>query len=170
MSLDIEQLNALSENDARSAFMQCCTASRWVELMVESRPYTDAAACQEIALSHWANMSEGDYLEAFEGHPKIGDLNSLRGKYRNTKGLASAEQSAVSKADEVTITRLAESNTDYEAQNGFIFIVCASGKSAADMMSILEARLKNSRTEELSIAASEQAKITAIRIDKLLSS
>lgn len=166
--MNIEQLNTLSEEEACQAFLQCCTASRWVDRMVANRPYSGIDGCQKIAREHWADMQEADYLEAFEGHPKIGDVNSLRAKYAHTKALASNEQAAVNDADETVITALAEGNTQYEARYGFIFIVCATGKSAAEMLALLQARLDNSRREELRIAAAEQAKITAIRINKLL--
>ncbi len=168
MSMTIDALNSLTEDEARTAFMKCCTASRWVDLMVANRPYSSVEGCQSIALDHWRDMSEKDVLEAFEGHPKIGDVSSLREKYASIKALASGEQSAVQEADDTTLQELAGGNTRYEKQNGFIFIVCATGKSAKEMLNLLEARLINDRDQELSIAAAEQAKITAIRIDKLL--
>lgn len=168
LELSLQALNALPESEARQAFINCCTASRWVDRMVASRPFSSIQQCHEQALIHWAEMDEADFLEAFEGHPKIGDVNSLRAKYASTKALASGEQSSVNTADEATIQGLAEGNTQYEKQNGFIFIVCATGKSAQEMLSLLKERLANPREQELLIAAGEQAKITALRIDKLL--
>lgn len=168
MNINLEALNAFTKTQAEQAFLQCCTSSRWVALMVDSRPYHDREQCQATALKHWATMQEADLLEAFEGHPKIGDVNSLRAKYASTKDLASGEQSAMQQANEASIQGLAEGNKHYETKNGFIFIVCATGKSAEQMLALLQARLENRREDELIIAAQEQAKITAIRIDKLL--
>jgi len=168
LTYTLSQLNNLLEADARFAFENCCTSSRWIEGMVERRPFVSIQQCQEVALEVWNGLGEADFLEAFEGHPKIGDVTSLRKKYAHTKKLASGEQSSVNEASEATIQALADGNTQYEAQNGFIFIVCATGKSAAEMLEILQSRLPNARQQELATAAGEQAKITAIRIDKLL--
>jgi OHCU decarboxylase len=112
--------------------------------------------------------AEKDFFEAFEGHPKIGDVNSLRTKYANTKALASGEQGAVNSANELTLNALNEGNRHYETKNGFIFIVCATGKSADEMLTLLTRRLKNDRVTEQKIAAEQQSLITAIRIAKYL--
>ena len=168
LTYTLSQLNNLPEDDAKFAFENCCTSSRWIEGMAARRPFVSIQQCQEVAADVWRELGETDYLEAFEGHPKIGDVTSLRKKYAHTKQLASGEQSSVNTASEDVIQALADGNTQYENQNGFIFIVCATGKSAAEMLEILQARLPNSREQELETAAGEQAKITAIRIDKLL--
>ncbi len=168
LTYTLEELNALNAEDANFAFSNCCTASRWVAGMVEARPFASIEACHQAAKELWATMQEADFLEAFEGHPKIGDVTSLREKYAHTKKLASGEQSSVNEADEATIQALAQGNTDYENKFGFIFIVCATGKSAAEMNELLQQRLPNDRDTELQNAAGQQALITAIRIDKLL--
>lgn len=160
-------INKQSEQNATHAFMQCCTSSTWVNKMVASRPYNNADELYEAANQHWIGLDEKDYLEAFDGHPKIGDVNSLRAKYANTKELAAGEQSGMSEADEQTINELAQGNSDYEAKFGFIFIVCATGKSAAQMNELLQARLGNDRDTELRNAAEEQRKIFHIRLAKL---
>ncbi|KZY72251.1 OHCU decarboxylase, partial [Oleiphilus sp. HI0065] len=131
LTYTLEELNALSKEDAAFAFTNCCTASRWVAGMVEARPFDTIDQCHLAAKTIWDTMEEADFLEAFEGHPKIGDVTSLRKKYAHTKKLASGEQSSVSEANERTIAALAQGNTDYENKFGFIFIVCATGKSAA---------------------------------------
>ncbi|WP_020406405.1 2-oxo-4-hydroxy-4-carboxy-5-ureidoimidazoline decarboxylase [Hahella ganghwensis] len=166
MSLDT--LNQQSTEEAKHTFMQCCTSSAWVERMTATRPYQNADSLFEAADRHWAELGEPDYLEAFEGHPKIGDVNSLRAKYANTKALAGAEQSGVSAATEQTLQALAEGNTAYEEKFGFIFIVCATGKSAEEMLELLNQRLPNDRETELRNAAEEQRKITQIRLGKLV--
>lgn len=168
LSYSIEALNVLNIDDAKYAFANCCTATRWVNAMACARPFSSLAQCQTMAKAVWATMSESDYIEAFEGHPKIGDISSLREKYAHTKQLASGEQGAVKAASEETIEALAAANHAYETKNGFIFIVCATGKSADEMHEILQERLQNDRATELENAAAQQALITEIRINKMI--
>jgi len=166
MSLDT--LNALSNEEAKHQFMQCCTSETWVMRMVESRPYADTNALYTAADNNWQGLQESDFLQAFDGHPKIGDVSTLKAKYANTKELASNEQSGVSVASDVVIETLSQGNRDYEAKFGFIFIVCATGKSAAQMSDLLQVRLPNERATELLNAAEEQRKILQIRLEKLV--
>jgi 2-oxo-4-hydroxy-4-carboxy-5-ureidoimidazoline decarboxylase len=164
----VEDFNALPEGAARTQLALCCVAERWVDGMLAARPFRDRSAVLALADDVWATMGEADLLQAFEGHPKIGDVNSLREKYAASSHLASGEQSSVQAADEETIARLAAGNAAYETRFGFIFIVCATGKSAEEMCALLEARLHNPREEELAIAAEEQRKILQLRLEKLL--
>lgn len=166
--MNLDQFNQLPEPEAEQALMQCCVSTRWIEGMIAARPFSTVADLHSSALQIWQTLAMPDYLEAFEGHPKIGDISSLKAKYASTKTLAAGEQSGADSADEATLTELAQLNHDYEARYGFIFIVCASGKSAAQMLEILRSRMDNSLMDELAIAAGEQAKITAIRLNKML--
>ncbi|MFT5757103.1 MAG: 2-oxo-4-hydroxy-4-carboxy-5-ureidoimidazoline decarboxylase [Alteromonadaceae bacterium] len=136
--------------------------------MVEARPFSDKQAIVRQADLAWGNLDETDYLDAFEGHPKIGDVSSLRTKYANTKALAGNEQSLVKEANDDVLEVLAQGNADYEAKFSFIFIVCATGKSAKQMSDLLQARLANNKAQELVNAAEEQRKIFQLRIDKAL--
>ncbi len=136
--------------------------------MVSARPFSSDEHCTTQADAIWSELSEGDFLQAFEGHPKIGDVNSLKAKYADTKALAAGEQSSVDEADDSVIQALAEGNARYDQRYGFIFIVCATGKSATEMLALLEARLHNSREDELVNAAEEQRKIFQLRLKKLL--
>lgn len=165
---NLSELNGISTESAQAAFSNCCTSQSWIDGMVAARPFDSLEQCHEMALSIWQGLGEKDFLQAFEGHPKIGDVTSLREKYAHTKKLASGEQSAVDSASEEIIQQLSAGNTAYEQKNGFIFIVCATGKSAAEMLALLNQRLPNDRNSELKNAAAEQAKITAIRINKLI--
>lgn len=137
--------------------------------MIERRPFKDAGHLFAVAGETWNNLKPGDWKEAFSHHPKIGDVNALREKFASTATWASGEQSGVSGAADETLKRLAEGNAEYERKFGYIFIVCATGKSAEEMLEMLEMRLKNPEDQELKIAAAEQAKITRIRLEKLLS-
>ena len=166
MSLD--SLNKARAEQAAHMFLQCCTSKAWIDRMVNGRPYANADALGAAADSNWQGLVEADYLEAFDGHPKIGDVSSLKEKYANTKELAAGEQSSVNSASEQEIEKLAQGNSDYEQKFGFIFIVCATGKSAGEMSALLQARLPNDRATELKNAAEEQRKIFHIRLEKIL--
>ncbi|WP_373086943.1 2-oxo-4-hydroxy-4-carboxy-5-ureidoimidazoline decarboxylase [Zhongshania sp.] len=165
----LAHFNALPAAQAEQLISQCCAAKRWAQAMVEGRPYTDLATLLNAAEHIWASMTEADLLEAFLAHPQIGNVDSLREKYASTKTLAAGEQSAVNNAEEAVLTALCEGNQRYIERNGFIFIVCATGKSAAQMLALLSERLANSRVQELQIAAEEQGKITALRLNKQFS-
>ena len=161
-------INALTSDKAVEVFMQCNTSERWCGKMEKSRPYKSVKKLRKRADKHWGKSKEKDLLQAFEGHPEIGDVSTLREKYRNTEKSAGHEQSGVNTATENTLQSLAQGNKDYKEKFGFIFIVCASGKSADEMLALLLARLPNSREQELENAAEEQRKITQIRLNKLL--
>lgn len=164
--MKFEDLNKLPAAEASHTFMQCCTSSAWVNKMVEALPFADEKALKQAADDMWLGLSVSDYLEAFEGHPKIGDVSSLRAKYANTKELAGNEQGLVKEANDTVLEVLSQGNSDYEAKFGFIFIVCATGKSAKEMSDLLQARLPNNKAQELINAAEEQRKIFQLRITK----
>lgn len=166
--MNLNDLNNQTVEQAQHTFMQCCTSSSWVERMVSTRPYTSKEKLKESANIIWQSLEETDFLEAFEGHPKIGDVSSLRAKYANTKELAGNEQGLVKEANDDVLAMLSQGNTDYEAKFGFIFIVCATGKSAKEMSDLLQARLPNTKEQEFVNAAEEQRKIFQLRIDKAL--
>ncbi|MDG2018110.1 MAG: 2-oxo-4-hydroxy-4-carboxy-5-ureidoimidazoline decarboxylase [Porticoccaceae bacterium] len=166
--MSLHEVNTVDRDSATHIFMQCCTSKHWVEKMVADRPYNDFNTVRKAADQHWDQMTEHDYLEAFEGHPKIGDVSSLKAKYANTKALASGEQAGANQASDQIIIALADENRAYEEKYGFIFIVCATGKGAEDMLDLLRARLKNDRHRELEIASEEQRKIFHLRLEKLL--
>ena len=116
----------------------------------------------------WARASREDILEAFSHHPRVGDFEALRARFPATHAWSASEQGAAAQADENTLDDLARANRDYEARFGHIFIVCASMKSASEILSLLRERLGNEPGAELKIAAEEQMKITRLRLEKLL--
>ena len=161
-------LSSLSDSAAEAALMRCCGSSRWVASMMSSRPFHSDQAVLQAATSCWRSLEKEDFLEAFEHHPQIGaDIAQLRAKFQTTHGWSASEQSGISQASEATLQRLADGNRAYLEKFGYIFIVCATGKSADEMLEILNKRLPNTPAEELLIAAGEQEKITAIRLRKL---
>lgn len=166
--MTLNEFNELSVSDAIEQLNSCCTSTQWQDLVVKGRPFSTK---EELMLKQeelWNTLEKNDFLEAFDGHPKIGDVNSLKEKYAHTKSLAAGEQSGVDSATDEIIQELADFNSKYEEKYGYIFIVCATGKSAGEMLEILKSRMNNEADEELKIAAGEQAKITKIRLEKLL--
>lgn len=163
----LDALNALSAHEALEEFRKCCGSSWWCEQMAEARPFVDGDAVKHTADHQFDGMSREAWLEAFASHPKIGDVNSLRMRFAGNKQWSSDEQAGVRDTDERVLEELAAGNEAYEAKFGYIFIVCASGLSAEEMLSRLQARLHNNDSTELSIAAGEQRKITHLRLGKL---
>ncbi len=136
-------------------------------------PADDMIELLEDAEEQWYQCSEDDWKEAFSHHPKIGDMETLTKKFASSAhpiaiGWASGEQSGVNVASKETIEALAEGNRLYKEKFGYIFIVCASGKSAEEMLEILRSRSENKPGDEIKVAAEEQNKITKLRIEKLL--
>lgn len=136
--------------------------------MVSAMPFSSKIAMQTAADEFWKSMRSADYLEAFDGHPKIGAPNSLKKKYSNTGRMATHEQAAVAQATDNVLQELVQYNNDYEARFGYIFIICASGKTAAEMLHSIKTRMNNQPSQEITIAAAEQAKIMSLRLDKLI--
>ncbi|MEX2269935.1 MAG: 2-oxo-4-hydroxy-4-carboxy-5-ureidoimidazoline decarboxylase [Vicinamibacterales bacterium] len=157
-------LDALSPEDARAMLTRACGASRWVDRMMARRPFGSDARLLRTARIEWFGLTEVDWLEAFSHHPKIGDRASLAERFPATHDLSAIEQAGVGRADDEVLSALAEANQTYLDRFGFIFIVCATGKTAEEMLALLRARLPNDRATELRIAAEEQSKITALRL------
>ncbi|MDE2490750.1 MAG: 2-oxo-4-hydroxy-4-carboxy-5-ureidoimidazoline decarboxylase [Elusimicrobia bacterium] len=166
--MTLAELNALPDAKAREALALCCGSSRWAAAVAALRPFADRASLFSAADAAWAKATEADRLEAFSRHPRIGDSSALRAKFAATRDWSRGEQSGAAAASEETLAALEKGNADYEARFGFIFIVCASGKSADEMLALLKARLPHDRATELDAAAAEQGKITKIRLEKLL--
>lgn len=164
---DVSAVNSMPESEARSAFLRCCGSTRWADAMTAHRPFADEAELLAVADVVWESLDRADFLEAFAAHPRIGDVESLRKKFATTAAWCAGEQAGAIGAAEDVIQGLAEGNRDYEAKFGHIFIVCATGKSASEMLAILQSRLSNDPDTELRIVAAEQAKITRLRLEKL---
>lgn len=157
-----EQLNHLPHRSAVDFFFAICHCHRWASDMAEARPYITFDALQQQAKKAWHVATEAEILEAFQGHARIGDLSALKQKY----SAANKEQGQVAQASESVIQALFDDNETYFSQNGFIFIVCATGKSADEMLALLRERLLNPRALEVANGAIEQGKITQIRLNQ----
>jgi OHCU decarboxylase len=146
--------------DATAALLRCCGSSRWTAAMVGARPFENAAALARIAERVWWSLGEADYLEAFGAHPKIGEASAAKWSQQ--------EQAGAGGASSETLAALVDANREYADKHGFIYIVCASSRSADEMLADVQARKRNGRDAEVRRAAEEQAKITRLRLAKLL--
>ena len=143
---------------------RACGSSEWVDRMMLRRPFGSDAALKQAAREEWFALGEEHWLEAFWHHPQIGDRASLEERFPMTHDLSEQEQAGVATARAEVLDALARDNAVYHDRFGFIFIVCATGKSAEEMLKLLRDRLHNDRATELRNAAEEQAKITALRL------
>ena len=158
------RLDSISDDEARALLRRCCGATRWVEGIMARRPFGSSGALLEAARDVWFGLGRADWLEAFGHHPKIGDRESLRQRFANTAHLSDREQAGVAGASGDVLTALADGNREYKQKFGYIFIVCATGKTAKEMLGLLRERLPNSPESEIRIAAGEQARITELRL------
>jgi 2-oxo-4-hydroxy-4-carboxy-5-ureidoimidazoline decarboxylase len=158
----LAELDRSDEAIIAPRLLKCCGCNNWVQQMLKVRPFNTRAELEAKAAEIWFHLKPEDWLEAFSKHPKIGE----KGKVSQW---SAQEQSGMNSAAAQVAGRLAELNQVYFEKFGFIFIVCATGKNADEMLSLLEARLPNEPSDELRIAAAEQSKITILRLRKLLS-
>ncbi len=166
--MTLAAFNVLSIGRAREDLLRCCGCARWADAVLEARPFKGKDALLAAADAAWARMSEAEWLEAFSHHPRIGGKDALRARYSATRDLSRVEQAGASAASEAVLDALAGGNAEYEKKFGHTFIVCATGKSAAEMLDLLESRLPNDAKTEMCLAAGEQSKITKIRLEKLI--
>jgi 2-oxo-4-hydroxy-4-carboxy-5-ureidoimidazoline decarboxylase len=165
--LSLEEFNQLTPEAAQSGLLLCCGSKKWAEQMAASRPYRTFEALNGAADEVWFSLSKSDWLEAFSHHPRIGE-RQLREKFSATAQWAEQEQKGASGASENLLKALAVGNEAYQKRFGFVFLICATGKSAEEMLLALDQRLGHGPERELKTAAGEQSKITQIRLKKWL--
>jgi len=168
MNQSISRLNELSAADAQAEFLKCCGSTRWAKTLAGARPFQSIDELLAKADDVWWSLDQADWFEAFRAHPKIGEKKAPAGQSEQAQKWSAAEQSGAAGADAVVRLALADGNLEYERRFGFIYIVCATGKSSEEMLTILQQRLGNDREAELRNAAEEQRKITRLRLEKLL--
>lgn len=150
----------MPESQAMKLLSECCGSSRWVSAMTARRPFVTCEAVLAAADEIWTSLDNADWREAFAHHPRIGEQTG--------SSQAAQEQSGMSGSTGELQQAMAEVNRDYEQRFGYIYIVCATGKSAEEMLAIAQSRLRNDPDTELRVAALEQLKITRLRLQKLL--
>lgn len=164
--VDVEKINSIAIEVARQALIKCCGSTQWVNAMIEARPFSSKEQLFNQSDALWFALPESEWLAAFGHHPRIGE-SQLREKFANTADWSAGEQAGVASASEEVIQGLAEGNDAYYNKFGFVFLICATGKSAEEMLTALRERLPNDRQAELQNAAQEHSAITKIRLEKL---
>jgi 2-oxo-4-hydroxy-4-carboxy-5-ureidoimidazoline decarboxylase len=153
------RLNALPAGQARAALLACCASGRWAAEVASGRPYASADDLLARSDAAVAGLAEADLEQAFAGHPRIGDRAS---------GPSHQEQAGVRTAGRDTIQALADGNAAYERRFGHIYLVCATGRSGAELLALLRERLANDPGTEWGVVRTELGKINRIRLLKLL--
>jgi len=167
MNRALAEWNRAVAEDALEAMIACCGARRWASAMVDRRPFASIVDLSEAADLAWNEMQEVDWLEAFACHPRIGERKAVHASAQSV-AWSRQEQASAASASERILSELAEGNVLYAERFGFTYIVCATGKSAEEMLAILQRRLTNDRDTELREAAEQQRQILQIRLGKWL--
>ena len=168
MNQSIKRLNDLNAAEATAEFLKCCGSTKWARAMTAARPFASEQELFAKADDILSSLEDEDWRQAFRAHPKIGEKKAATAQSQQEQKWSAQEQSGVAAASVEAISQLAERNREYQDRFGFIFIVCASGKSSDEMLAILNSRIDNDPQTELRIAAEEQSKITRLRLEKLL--
>ena len=168
MSITVAELDKMAESAAAELLVDCCGSSRWVSEMIAARPFGSRDSVFSAADRIWSSLSASDWVEAFEHHPRIGERTGAVAQGERGAEWSSREQAGVATAGADVREALAGVNQEYERRFGYIYIVCATGKTPEEMLALAHKRLRNAAGAEVRVAAEEQRKITRIRLGKLL--
>ncbi len=168
MEAGLSRLNSLPHEEAAAELLKCCGSTRWASLVAARRPFKEASELMLTADAAWWSLGPEDWLEAFRSHPKIGEKKADARTSEQARAWSEGEQSGARTAASDTLAELAEANRAYEERFGHIFIICATGRIAEEMLAALRQRLGNDPQEELRVAAEEQRRITGLRLEILL--
>jgi 2-oxo-4-hydroxy-4-carboxy-5-ureidoimidazoline decarboxylase len=160
--------NRLSAEDAERGILPCCGSAAWARELAARRPFDDESSLIKASDEIWRRLEEQDWMEAFSTHPRIGERKAPPVASKQSAAWSAQEQQNMETAAAAVQAELAEANREYDRRFGRVFIVCATGKSAPEMLDILRRRLHNDDATELREAAEEQRKITNIRLKKWL--
>jgi 2-oxo-4-hydroxy-4-carboxy-5-ureidoimidazoline decarboxylase len=160
--------NALPPGEAATEILSCCGSRAWAACLAGKRPFADEQPLFSAADKCWQNLPEADWLEAFRSHPRIGEKHAEKKTTAVSAAWSRSEQSQMSEADDAILLRMREGHRQYEQRFGRIFIICASGKQPAEMLSILGRRLGNDPAQELQETATQQQQIMQLRLRKWL--
>ncbi|HET9729532.1 MAG TPA: 2-oxo-4-hydroxy-4-carboxy-5-ureidoimidazoline decarboxylase [Gemmatimonadaceae bacterium] len=168
MTLTVHELNTLPATRVAELLAACCGAPRWISSMVARRPFETLDDLLAAADDVWWSLDQHDWREAFARHPRIGEADTAPPGDERERRWASGEQASVATAQDAVRSALVEANRKYERRFGYIYIVCATGRTADEMLALARGRLHNSPKVELRVAAEEQRKITRLRLQKLM--
>ena len=161
----LERLNALSRAQAVAELLRCCGSRAWAATVADARPFATGEALLDTADAVWRALAREDWLEALRAHPRIGERPTAQ--HRGAEW-SEQEQAAVLAAGDDARAELAALNRLYEQRFGYIFLICATGLGASDILEAVRWRIDNDPANELHIAAEEQGKITRLRLERLL--
>jgi 2-oxo-4-hydroxy-4-carboxy-5-ureidoimidazoline decarboxylase len=164
----VEELNQMPAQAAREALGPCCSSTRWVDEIVAGRPYVGIDALLAASDAAVTALGEQDLAEALAGHPRIGEQRVESAGPHGPAGWSSQEQAGVASADSDLRQALTEGNAAYERRFGHIYLVCATGRNAGELLTFLRDRLGNGRAAEWRVVAAELAKINRIRLRRLV--
>jgi OHCU decarboxylase len=164
----LEELNTAPESEAAGYLEACCGSPKWIEGMLDKRPFHSTDDLLRASDSVWATTGPADWLEAFAHHPRIGDRAPSEKQGTVSARWSIGEQVSVADAAGTVQEQLAEVNREYEGRFGHIYIVCATGKTPEEMLEIARGRMSNDPKVEMKVAAEEQRKITQLRLLKLI--
>ena len=162
--------NRLSAEEAAGEILLCCGSAAWARELAARRPFDDEPSLTKASDEIWLRLAKQDWMEAFSKHPRIGERKAPQAASTQSAAWSAQEQQSVETAPEAVQSELAEANREYERTFGRVYIVCATGRSAPEMLEILRRRLHNNVATELNEAGEEQRKITNIRLKKWLHS
>ena len=168
MTWSVAAIDALPAAEAAELLAACCGSSRWVQAMVERRPFGRREALLSAAGEIWRSLDPADWQEAFAHHPRIGERSGARPQGRQGEAWSASEQRGMDSAADETRRALAEANREYQARFGYLYVVCATGRTAEEMLALARGRLANDPGTELAVAVREQEAITRLRLEKLL--
>jgi 2-oxo-4-hydroxy-4-carboxy-5-ureidoimidazoline decarboxylase len=158
-------LNGLSPAEARRELLACCTSERWTDGVAAGRPYPSITALLDSSNKVVVGLAVDDLRAALDGHPRIGDRAGPR---RGDRDWSRREQAGVTTSDDAVQQGLAEGNAAYERRFGHIYLVCAAGRSGAELLAVLRDRLGNEPETEWDVVRAELSKINALRLARLL--
>lgn len=164
----LSALNAMPANVASAAFLACCGSHKWADAMTAARPFAHATQLYEAADRLWRGLNPDEWRHAFAAHPRIGERHAARDAGARAASWSSQEQSAAASADERTLAELADVNRAYEERFGHVFLVCATGRSATELLTNAKQRMMNDPATELAVAAEEHRQITRLRLARLI--
>ena len=165
--MNFSDFQVLPIEQAEEVLLLCCGSQNWANKIAQLRPFQSLEEVHNTAVRIWESLQVQEWPEAFAHHPRIGDRQALAARFASTRNWSANEQAGVAVAEEEVLDRLALGNEEYSRRFGYVFLVCATGKSALEMLNLLEARINNSPEEELQIAQQEQQKIMLLRLDKM---
>jgi 2-oxo-4-hydroxy-4-carboxy-5-ureidoimidazoline decarboxylase len=168
MSNVLARWNGLALDAAEDEILPCCGSKAWAHRMAAQRPLGDEMSVLSAADRNWRNLGETDWKEAFRSHPRIGETRAEQPSHARSAAWSAQEQREATAGGDIVKIALTEANREYERRFNRIFIVCASGKSAREILEILQRRLENDPETELLEAAEQQRQIMHLRIKRWL--